>query len=291
MSAGVYIDDSGTPGTKAPSRVLHLNRKTWAAVVAPAASIEHVDYALGLFLTGLRQDYGAEELHFAEIYGGRGDFETVALADRYRLIELAVELFVSLDLPILIQTLSPEYAGELQRRGFPEDGTVGFLKLSNHEHLALLLLLMRVRDFIKENVNHFPRPIGVFVDEGIAKAGATMHIKKWNDTFEGGAIHYVRSHETKYIQLADFAAFVVARSQWLVAQGNLKERDKAFLKLVGPLTKCLVNLPTQQIDVADLGPEAYEKIIVEDRRSKGLSDHPEDTVDDESKVNPSARKR
>jgi len=289
MSAGVYIDDSGTPGTKAPSRVLHLNRKTWAAVVVPAASIQHVDYAIGLFIAGIRQDYGAKELHFAEIYGGRGDFETVGLADRYRLIELAVELFVSLDLPILVQTLSPEYAGELQRRGFRTDGSVGFLKLSNHEHLALLLLLMRVRGFIRENVKQFPKPIGVFVDEGIAKAGTTMHIKKWSDIFEGGAIQYVRSHETKYIQLADFAAFVVARSQWLLAQGNLKERDKAFLKLVAPLAKCFMNLPMQQFEMSELGPEAYERVIVEDRRSKGLADHPEDTVNGASDANPSGR--
>jgi hypothetical protein len=280
MSAGVYIDDSGTPGTKAPSRVLHLNRKTWAAVVVPAASVEHVDYALGLFLTGLNQDYGAKELHFAEIYGGRGDFETVSLADRYRLIELTVQLFVSLDLPIFTQTLSPEYASELRRRGLPAEGSVGFLKLSNHEHLALLLLLMQVRGFIQENVKHFPKPIGVFVDEGIAKAGATMHIKKWSDIFEDGAIQYVRSHETKYIQLADFAAFVIARSQWLAAQGNLKERDTAFLNLVAPLGKCLMNVPMQEFELSEIGPEAYERMIVEDRRSKGLPDHPEDTANE-----------
>jgi hypothetical protein len=41
-------------------------------------------------------------------------------------------------------------------------------------------------------------------------------------------------------------------------------------------------------ELSEIGPEAYERMIVEDRRSKRLPDHPEDTAD-ESEASRSVR--
>jgi hypothetical protein len=41
----------------------------------------------------------------------------------------------------------------------------------NHGHLALLLLLCRVRMFVREQRETLPRALSVFIDEGPIKAG------------------------------------------------------------------------------------------------------------------------
>ena len=75
-------------------------------------------------------------------------------------------------------------------------------------------------------------------------------------------------------QLADFAAFAIARTQWLVAKGNLKDRDLRFLRLVSAERLCIINLPLVKTSVEDLGTAKYDEILRRDRRSKGLPDDP-----------------
>lgn len=81
----VAIDDSGTPGSVAKSRFLESDRKSWAAVLVPPTQIAAVAQFMEIFLAGVKGDYGANELHFAEIYGGRGVYKDVSLDQRYGL--------------------------------------------------------------------------------------------------------------------------------------------------------------------------------------------------------------
>ena len=90
MEAGIYIDDAGTPGTESPSAFLHIQRKSWAAVIVPEASIVDASYAMDIFLRGVEEDYKAIELHFSDIYGGRGAFDGVPIGERFELIKLMV---------------------------------------------------------------------------------------------------------------------------------------------------------------------------------------------------------
>src|SRR5436190_17053453 len=108
MSAGIYIDDAGTPGAMSPSAFLHTERKSWAAVVVPEEAAPKLTIALDIFLEGIATDYAAKELHFADIYGGRGAFEKVPIDKRFELIDLMSTIFEEFQLPILFQTCSPE---------------------------------------------------------------------------------------------------------------------------------------------------------------------------------------
>ena len=71
MLGSIAIDDAGTPGTTSRSKNLHKDRKSWAAVIVPPDFAVEVDECLSIFIAGVRQDYGAEELHFTDIYSGR----------------------------------------------------------------------------------------------------------------------------------------------------------------------------------------------------------------------------
>src|SRR3989442_9605087 len=114
MSAGIYIDEAGTPGAVSPSAFLHTDRKSWAAVVIPETAAPELATALEIFLEGIGSDYAAQELHFADIYGGRGAFKDIPIEKRFELIDLMASIFEKFQLPILFQTCSPEFLSEMR---------------------------------------------------------------------------------------------------------------------------------------------------------------------------------
>jgi hypothetical protein len=270
-TGGIYVDDAGTPGVQSPSDFLHADRKSWAAVIVPDSAAAQVATALDIFLAGFGAEFGARELHFTDIYSGRFAFDGVAIEKRYELIDLMATIFAKFQLPILFQTCSPEFMSEIRQMS-RFDFSVGPLNLNKHDHLSLLYLLFQVRCFMTEHSQHFKRALPVIVDEGLAKAGAAIDVPTWSDLIQGGRIEFHRSHESPFLQLADFAAFAIARTQWLAAKGNLKGRDLQFLRIVSAERLCMINLPLVNMSAEDLGPAKYDEILRRDRRSKGLPD-------------------
>ncbi len=93
LSRGVIaIDDSGTPGAQSRSTALPPSRKTWAAAIIHPDMVSNASQAMSIFLDGIRPDFAADELHFTDIYGGRGAFKGVA--DK-RLFELMTAIFTN----------------------------------------------------------------------------------------------------------------------------------------------------------------------------------------------------
>ena len=113
---GYYIDDTGTPGVRSKSVFLNESRKSWCAVVVPRRASRPVSVAMGMFLLGIRQDYGAEELHFADIYSGRGAWSGVAIEKRIEIFDLMADVFVKFDLPVIFQTVSESMFSEHAER-------------------------------------------------------------------------------------------------------------------------------------------------------------------------------
>ena len=85
-------------------------------------------------------------------------------------------------------------------------------------------------------------------------------------------MHFQASDECAYLQLADFAAFAISRSQWLQAKGELKDRDLRFLKAVSPNRLRLVDLPIVRVGVDDVTTGTFDDYIKQDRVKKGLED-------------------
>ena len=138
MSAGIYIDDSGTPGAQSPSAFLDRDRKSWAAVIVPDDAASDVGACLDIFLEGIRRDHSANELHFTDIESGRGSFQNTSIEQRFELIDLMAAIFEKFQLPIVFQTCSPAFLSEIRQK-FTLDQKIGFLNTSRHDHFALLL--------------------------------------------------------------------------------------------------------------------------------------------------------
>ena len=147
----VPIDYSGTPGTTAPSEYLHLDRKSWAAVIVAPADIDRIGAALKMFAAGIKSDYGAEELHFTDIYNGRREFKGAPTDRRFEIFDLMAHIFESFHLSILFQTSSPQFLAEVTAHLPRPLPAVDWFDLSKHEHFSLLYIIHLVRAFIKSD--------------------------------------------------------------------------------------------------------------------------------------------
>ncbi|MBS0417033.1 MAG: DUF3800 domain-containing protein [Proteobacteria bacterium] len=274
LAGVIAVDDSGTPGVAPKSAFLHVNRKTWAAVIVPAAAVASLRTGLQLFIDGVRGEFGVDELHFTDIYNGRGAFKPVPIEKRYELFDLMATLFASFKLPIVVQTLSPQYLAETRQymREWPK--RLPWFKSHNHEHVGLLFLLCRVRMFMREQQQVLAKPLSLVIDEGLLKAGSAVSVPGWADLFLGGCASFQSSHQFPFLQLADFAAFVVARAQWIVSAGISKERDVQFLRIVSPERLWYVNLPMAKVSPNEDSAKQYGRVIQADRMLKRLPADP-----------------
>jgi hypothetical protein len=62
-------------------------------------------------------------------------------------------------------------------------------------------------------------------------------IPHWSDVFSDNALYFAESHVICPLQLADFAAFFLNRTQWILGQETLKDRDRDLLYVLEPLVR------------------------------------------------------
>lgn len=284
VRGGIYIDDSGNPGVESGSDFLSSTRKSWTAVIVPSSMEQEITDVIGVFLKGIHDDYGAKELHFTEIYSGRGIWKDVPLAKRIEIFDLMQLVLDKMALPIIHQTASeetfadlPEYWSKLRKNkdawwNIKDVSHVGFLMLCSQ-------LAKHLRQLHADGPQDFNLPMPLFVDEGLARAGANVDLPNWEDVIKGPIAQFCKSHEVPGIQLADFAAFAISRTQWVMVKQRLgvpvKEGDLKILETTSNLN--VLNLPRMVMDKNNISKEAYEFGLMRDRQAKGLSNRPKKT--------------
>jgi hypothetical protein len=70
----------------------------------PSTIAESVQNAMNIFLTGVRDEFGAEELHFTEIYSGNGPWKSISAGRRAELFDIMASLMSQFSFPIVHQT-------------------------------------------------------------------------------------------------------------------------------------------------------------------------------------------
>ena len=241
---GVFIDDTGSPGLRTPG--LHEQRKSWVAVIVPPHQASEVMDQLPSALSFL-QELGIKdpEVHFTDIWAGKGEFKKLDLQQRLGIFLFMSYIFTPYRLPVLVQTFDPENASDVQRRAdWPE--RLGPLKFSDHEDLALIFVLLRVRMHLKA-IEGGNATACVVVDEGRLASGSAIVLSGLAPTFVAGAVLFASSRLVHSIQLADFAAFVMNRWQLLRVKENLSDLDKTLLEIVSPVAECFINIDSVSI--------------------------------------------
>jgi hypothetical protein len=239
---GVFVDDSGSPGLGNTPSNLHPDRKTWVAVVVPKAQIAEVWSQFPRAIDELKRLTGGCEFHFADVYAGRREFKDLGIDRRLAIFAFMAHIFEIYKFPVIVQTLDPETLRDVRTRAsLPQH--VGPFNLTKHEDLALFFLLLRVKWHMEQNYLDADRLTRVFVDEGYKKNGAGIRIPPLARVFCDGLICFGRSDTILPLQLADFAAFCLNRTQLLLGKANLGDLDTKLLAIIQPLMYCCQNIP------------------------------------------------
>jgi len=153
---------------------------------------------------------------------------------RLSLFEFMSYIFYTYQFPIFVQTFDPKTLDELRSRAkFPEK--LGQFDLTKQEDMALLFLLMRIKWYIEKNRQYSSADARVFVDEGYKKNGIAISIPMWESVFADGLICFACSSSIYPLQLADFAAFALNRTQLLIGKKELNSLDKRIMEILSPI--------------------------------------------------------
>ncbi len=241
---GVFIDDTGSPGLDTPG--LNMNRKTWVALIIPPHQMSEVMEQLPGALSYLKEmGINDPEFHFKDILAGKGDYKKVDLQVRLAIFRFMAHIFAQYKFPALVQTFDPINSAEvLASSSFPK--SFGPLQFSRHDDLALIFLLLRVRQYLQEQTAG-SKSACVVVDEGRLKEGQSIVLPGLAPEFLHGAILFASSRKVKPVQLADFAAFALNKWQLLRVKPELNDIDKTLLEIFSPIGENFINAEKMKV--------------------------------------------
>jgi hypothetical protein len=239
---GVFIDDTGSPGLVHPSQRLHPERKSWVAVlIRPRDSVEVLQQMPGA-IEELRRATGAKEFHFADIYAGRKVFRGMEVSLRLAFFRFMAHIFATYNFPVIVQTFDPQSLNSIhEMMRIPK--RLGPFNFHKPADLALFFLLIRAKWFLQqENTNDGPWA-RVFVDEGFQKNGAAIKIPAFQQCYVDGLVCFARSDMVIPIQLADFAAFSLNKTQLILGKQEKTDLDWEILEILSPISWNYIDLP------------------------------------------------
>lgn len=249
--------------------------------MVPEKVTDALGEAMGMFLSGVSQDFGADELHFSDVYGGRRKWNGVPVDARVEIFDLMTGIFEAFQLPVIFQTVSRSmYLDHIELFSRTQVKPGQFWDIKSIAHFGLLLTCFQISKHFdrlqKEHPHDFPQPLPAYVDEGLAKAGAEVGLPNWGSAIQGRKLTFQSSIDNPGLQLADFAAFSISRTQWLAAKQEkgtpINEADQHVMSVSGRLN--LLNLDMVAIDPVSFSRDDYEDYLKRDRVEKGLPKWP-----------------
>lgn len=238
---GVFIDETGSPGLKNTPTNLHPDRKTWVAVIVPKTQIAEVWQQFPGALAELNKLYAVNEFHFSDIYMGRKAFKGVPFKERLALFKFMAEIFSTYNFPVFVQTLDPNSIKDVRcREELPK--SFGPFNFEKPEDLGLYFLLFRVKEHLKTTYKQGEHVARVFIDEGNKKNGAGLCMPWFNEFFADGLILFSRSDVILPIQLADFAAYCLNRTQLIIGREEITDEDFQLLQAIEPMVSNFKNI-------------------------------------------------
>jgi hypothetical protein len=241
-----YIDDTG-PGGKsvAPATLPHDRETHVAAVFPPAAGAALMNQMPGA-LEELRLTGGESEFHFVHIYNGTGPYRRLPIATRLAFFEFFADVSVSHGLKFLVQSIDAAVSANVREFAAATlEKTPGFFDPNSNKDLSRFFLFVKLRQYLSERLA--PQECAaVFLDQGWKANGQALSVPRWNPPFYKGLVMSADSRNIWGLQFADFAAFVLNRSQILVGRDSLSSVDTAFLKMASTIAPLFVGLRIEE---------------------------------------------
>lgn len=257
---GVFIDDTGSPGSQATTTGPHPERFSWVGVVIAPSQMPEVLREMPRAIGVLRDVVGASEFHCRDIFQGEREFKNVPLGLRLGLLEFLAYVFDSFRFPIFVQTLDPVNLADIHRRE-PRfnDAKEWPFDFSEPRDAALFFLLVQIRNYLAAQRQSPSDLARLFADEGFIKGGRALELRLWRDVFADGLLCFADSARVFPLQLADFAAYALNRHQILRGKQKLSELDRTLLALLTKAHFNFQNIPSIRTKIRrdgtwDFGP-------------------------------------
>lgn len=263
---GIFIDDTGSPGLNDTPPNYLSGRKSWVAVIIPPHQMPEVLEQLTGALHALKEATSATEFHFTDIYAGRKEFKNVDLQVRVNLFKFMAFIFSQYKFPIIVQSFDPETLADIRARsGNQIPDRIPPFDLTREEDTALFFLLIRLKWFM-EKTPDFPNVKGrVFIDEGYKKNGIAIKIPTFETVFGDGLVCFGQSSVIVPIQLADFAAFALNRTQIIGGRDKRDSLDQRLLQILSQVAFNYLNIEKKIVPINQDGPI----ITLDDTRPHG----------------------
>ena len=232
---GLVMMDDGGSSIEAQHGL--QDRQTWIAVLIPPFQSQYAITQMDGLQDELMKQFGAAELHAYEIFQKAGCWEKVSTEHLKAVVAAVAEVLRSMKFPIIVQTL---WKGNESHQKLVKMGTGKDLKsieqgftmdIRSPKDAAFVLCIYRCRDYIEDT---FPgTKWEFFADAGKRKPGETMIVPiRWSDSALI-RVHFEDSKICRLIQLADFAAYFLNRSQQIAHSKSRNIYDEELLDILG----------------------------------------------------------
>lgn len=300
----VGVDDTGSEGQTIESRSVDKDRQTLVAAIVGREELAQFNTEWISLVDELKAEFSVNEFHASKLWGGavlNAQVNKAAKKKAEKIIldafEKASKICIDRGVAFVVQTVHSETFKSLVRGldsiKLPQPFTKlvdELTKPKEDRKLAALLLLSRV-------VLKFARQIGQGIAPG--KSHIDIDVEWWLDKspdllslsqeaanvaaagFRTSPFHFVDSDQSSLVQAADFAAYVLNRHVYFMAnrkaehaavqqqsQGYL--RAKSLLMRTQGIVPLMLNIGSVKLRDVDIHSETYDSILDTTRFKMGL---------------------
>jgi hypothetical protein len=239
----ILMDDSGA---KVQMSSGPQKRETWSALIVPPARTDHSIQQMHGLCDELRSRFNANELHAHELFQRKGPWAAVSI-DTLKQVTAAVASILSQEnFPIVVQTFWQGNDSHIELCARLGDERIRMCKrkfgidFRSPKEAAFVFCVWRVRQYVTAEYRDLNWVI--FADEGLKRPGQKMEIPAlWADG-QTATVHLEDSRICQLIQLAEFAAFFMTRSQQIAVSPSIRPHDEELLDILGTSLN-YVNIP------------------------------------------------
>ena len=242
----IFLDDGGSTihTSEGPQK-----RQTWVAVLIPPDQAEQSVVQMEGLVAEIRERFGVSEFHANEIFQRKGPWADVSIEILKGVVAAIAEIFRLMNFPIIVQTFwKGNESYEEIVRGTPEAQIKAMkrefgIDFRSPKDVAFTFCLHRCRNFVE---GEYPTSDWeIFADAGMKKAGqSTRAPVRWGQS-HFKTVHFEDSEVCQLIQLADYAAYFMNRSQQIAHSESLTVHDEELLDILGAKLN-FVNIPIRK---------------------------------------------
>ncbi|WP_367752423.1 DUF3800 domain-containing protein [Flavobacterium sp. WC2430] len=264
----IVIDDTSSPGNFNESKFLKENRKTLVGVFIHSDLREDLENCIKGIILILNSAFGINEIHMTDLVNKKNEYSNLTNEEVIEIIEQISDLISRLELPYFVQTIHND---TLEENGIEVKGKVIIdkLDLNKNEDNCLILLTIKIKEYLKEN---YPNTnIEIVMDEGRKKANYTEQFEILKNITDDNLIEYKSSKDYPLLQIADYFAYSINRMQTTLVKDKRTEFDKFVVENISfALSEQVgIGVTKKEIDIDDYTKEDYDNDQLMKREKDG----------------------